>query len=142
MTFEEVAEYVDQMGVTHQISHFFPYIWLDFLNRAKIFLKYASNAQKILTENGRASTIFGLSAYRRAGNLCSCHRVLFYWMYYGTGLSAWQPEGRPSSKKRAEDVFCFASSHAQFSTARLSNLHRVAARVAIPTKMKMDVPQW
>lgn len=38
------------MGVTPLDFPFFPCRWLDFLNRAKIFLKCAPNTQKILTE--------------------------------------------------------------------------------------------
>lgn len=53
------------MGVTHQIFHSFPHYWPDFLNRTKIFLKYASNAQKILTENTCTTISFGLSVYRQ-----------------------------------------------------------------------------
>jgi hypothetical protein len=41
------AHRIEQMGVTHQISHFAPCLWPDFLNAAKIFLKYAPIAQKI-----------------------------------------------------------------------------------------------
>lgn len=96
------------MGVTHQISHFFPWNWLDFYNRAKIILKYALNAQKILTENGRVTTNFEVSDFRRAGHLSSGHRVLFCWAYFGPGLTTGQPEGRLIRETRAGDVFLWA----------------------------------